>query len=95
MMSNTQSLQGKVALVTGAGGRIINLASSLAQFPMAGSGIYSATKVAIQSFTESWSKELGRKGITVNTVVPGATSPGMRTRPPTGFAVFFENASHF
>lgn len=42
----------------GAGGRIINVSSSLAEYPMAGSGIYSATKVAIQSFTESWAREL-------------------------------------
>jgi len=78
-----------------AGGRIINLASSLAEFPMAGSGIYSATKVALKSFTESWAKELGRKGVTVNTVIPGATSPGMMDSAPEGFRSFFEQASPF
>jgi 3-oxoacyl-[acyl-carrier protein] reductase len=77
------------------GGRIINLASSLAEFPLAGSGIYSATKAAIQSFTESWAKELGRQGVTVNTVIPGATSPGMMDSAPDGFRSFFENASPF
>jgi 3-oxoacyl-[acyl-carrier protein] reductase len=77
------------------GGRIINLASSLGEFPMAGSGIYSATKVAIKSFTESWAKELGRKGVTVNTVIPGATSPGMIDSAPEGFRSFFEKASPF
>lgn len=56
-------------------GRRINLSSSLAEYPMARSGIYSATKVAIKSFTESWAKELGHKGVTVNTVIPGATAP--------------------
>jgi 3-oxoacyl-[acyl-carrier protein] reductase len=79
----------------GAGGRIINLSSSLAEYPMAGSGIYSATKVAIQSFTESWARELGRKGVTVNTVIPGATSPGMMDSAAPGFRSFFENASPF
>lgn len=79
----------------GEGGRIINLSSTLADFPMAGSGIYSATKVAIQSFTESWARELGRKGVTVNTVIPGATSPGMMDSAPQGFRSFFENASPF
>ena len=78
-----------------AGGRIINLGSSLGEFPMAGSGVYSATKAAIKSFTESWAKELGRKGVTVNTVIPGATSPGMMESAPEGFRTFFENASPF
>ena len=77
------------------GGRIINIASSLGEFPMAGSGIYSATKVAVKSFTESWAKELGRKGVTVNTVIPGATSPGMMDTAPEGFRGFFERASPF
>jgi 3-oxoacyl-[acyl-carrier protein] reductase len=79
----------------GAGGRIINLGSSLAEFPMAGAGVYSATKAAIRSFTESWAKELGRKGVTVNTVIPGATAPGMMDTAPEGFRAFFENASPF
>ncbi|MEW9856602.1 SDR family NAD(P)-dependent oxidoreductase [Novosphingobium sp. M1R2S20] len=79
----------------GAGGRIINLASSLAEFPMGGSGIYSATKLAIKSFTESWAKELGKQGVTVNTVIPGATAPGMMDTAPEGFRAFFDNASPF
>lgn len=79
----------------GEGGRIVNLSSTLAEFPLAGSGIYSATKVAIKSFTESWSKDLGRKGVTVNTVIPGATSPGMMDSAPEGARAFFERASPF
>ena len=62
---------------------------------MAGAGIYSATKVAVKSFTESWAKELGHKGVTVNTVIPGATSPGMMDTAPDGFRSFFEKASPF
>lgn len=77
------------------GGRIINLSSSLGEFPMAGAGIYSATKVAIKSFTESWAKELGRRGVTVNTVIPGATAPGMMDRAPQETRSFFEQASPF
>ncbi|MFT3965068.1 MAG: SDR family oxidoreductase [Sphingobium sp.] len=79
----------------GEGGRIVNLASTLVEFPMAGAGIYSATKVAIKSFTESWAKELGSKGVTVNTVIPGATSPGMMDSAPEGARAFFERASPF
>ena len=79
----------------GEGGRIINLSSSLGEFPLAGSGIYSATKVAITSFTESWAKELGRKGVTVNTVIPGATSPGMFDKTPEAYRRVFLEASPF
>ena len=59
------------------GGRIVNFSSSAAHHPMAGAGLYMAAKRAIESFTENWARELGKRGITVNTVVPGATSPGM------------------
>lgn len=79
----------------GEGGRVINIGSSLAEFPLGGSGIYSATKAALKSFTESWAKELGKQGVTVNTVIPGATSPGMADNSPEGFRSFFENASPF
>lgn len=79
----------------GEGGRIINIGSSLAEFPMAGSGIYGAVKSALKSFTESWAKELGKQGVTVNTVIPGATSPGMAERTPEAYRDFYLNASPF
>ncbi len=77
------------------GGRIINISSTLAEFPLAGSGIYSATKTAVKSFTESWAKELGKQGVTVNTIIPGATAPGMMENAPAATRAFFENASPF
>ncbi|MET0587065.1 MAG: SDR family oxidoreductase [Novosphingobium sp.] len=76
------------------GGRIINFSSSVAKYPMAGAGLYSAAKRAVESFTESWARELGARDITVNTVIPGATSPGMMDNSPAHRA-FFENASPF
>lgn len=76
------------------GGRIINFSSSLAKYPIAGAGLYSAAKKAVESFTESWARELGARNITVNTVVPGATSPGMMDNSP-GYRAFFEQASPF
>lgn len=88
-------LASEAAKRLGQGGRIVNLSSSLARFPTAGSGIYSATKAALQSFTESWAKELGSKGVTVNTVIPGATSPGMAERTPREWLEHFEKASPF
>lgn len=75
-------------------GRIINFSSSVAKYPLAGAGLYSAAKKAVESFTESWAKELGARGITVNTVIPGATSPGMMDGSPE-YRAFFENASPF
>lgn len=75
-------------------GRIINFSSSVAKFPLAGAGLYSAAKKAIESFTESWAKELGARGITVNTVIPGATSPGMMDGSPE-YLDFFTQASPF
>ena len=76
------------------GGRIINFSSSVAKYPLAGAGVYSAVKKAVESFTESWARELGARGITVNTVIPGATSPGMMDGSPE-YREFFENASPF
>jgi 3-oxoacyl-[acyl-carrier protein] reductase len=76
------------------GGRIINFSSSIAKYPVAGAGLYSAAKRAVESFTESWARELGARNITVNTVIPGATSPGMMDGSPQ-YRAFFENASPF
>ncbi|MFA7586743.1 MAG: SDR family oxidoreductase [Novosphingobium sp.] len=76
------------------GGRIINFSSTLAKYPLAGAGLYAAAKSAVQSFTESWARELGARNITVNTVIPGATSPGMMDSSPD-YRAYFENASPF
>ena len=79
----------------GQGGRIINIGSTMSEFPMAGTGVYSATKAALKSMTTSWSKELGAKGVTVNLVIPGATSPGMAERTPEAYRKMFESTSPF
>jgi 3-oxoacyl-[acyl-carrier protein] reductase len=76
------------------GGRIINFSSTIAKFPVAGAGLYCAAKRAVEGFTESWARELGARNITVNTVIPGATSPGMMDGSPE-YRAFFENASPF
>ncbi len=75
-------------------GRIINFSSTVAKFPFPGAGLYTAAKRAIEGFTESWAKELGARGITVNTVIPGATSPGMADSSPEYYD-FFAHASPF
>lgn len=55
------------------GGRIVNISSSTAQFPKPGMTLYAGGKSALNTFTEVWAKELGKKGITVNSVMPGPT----------------------
>lgn len=76
------------------GGRVINFGSTISEFPVAGTGLYGAAKAALKNFTQSWAKELGARGITVNMVIPGATSPGMIDSAPE-YRAYFENASPF
>ena len=66
----------------GQGGRIVNVSSSSTEFPMIGMSVYAASKAVPKAFTEVLAKELGPKGITVNTVVPGPTVPGMFAHAP-------------
>jgi 3-oxoacyl-[acyl-carrier protein] reductase len=55
------------------GGRIITISSSTTALMLPGYALYDATKGAIQQFTRILAKEFGPRGITVNTVSPGAT----------------------
>ena len=52
-------------------GRIINISSSTSRLMMPGYAIYSATKAAVEQMTRVFAKEIGYKGITVNSVLPG------------------------
>jgi NAD(P)-dependent dehydrogenase (short-subunit alcohol dehydrogenase family) len=54
------------------GGRIVNLSSGLARFSLPGASAYAAMKGAIEVLTRYLAKELGSRGIAVNTVAPGA-----------------------
>jgi NAD(P)-dependent dehydrogenase (short-subunit alcohol dehydrogenase family) len=54
------------------GGRIINISSGLARFTIPGSSVYAAAKAAVETLTRYEAKELGARGIAVNTVAPGA-----------------------
>lgn len=54
------------------GGRIITIGSCLAErVPYGNLTVYSMTKSAILAFTKGLARDLGPKGITVNTVQPG------------------------
>jgi NAD(P)-dependent dehydrogenase (short-subunit alcohol dehydrogenase family) len=54
------------------GGRIVNLSSGLTRISYPGYAAYAAMKGAVEVLSVYMAKELGRRGITVNTVAPGA-----------------------
>jgi len=54
------------------GGRVINLSSGLARFAAPGYSAYAAMKGAVETMSRYMAKELGSRGIAVNTVAPGA-----------------------
>lgn len=54
------------------GGRIVNLSSGLTRFSLPGYAAYAAMKGGVEVLTRYLAKELGPRGIAVNTVAPGA-----------------------
>ncbi|MGE7992640.1 SDR family NAD(P)-dependent oxidoreductase [Pseudomonas sp. NPDC089554] len=54
------------------GGRIVNYSSGLTRVSFPGFSAYSAAKGAVEILTLYMAKELGSRGIAVNTVAPGA-----------------------
>ena len=54
------------------GGRIVNISSGLTRFSYPGSAAYASMKGAVEVLTRYLAKELGERGIAVNTVAPGA-----------------------
>lgn len=54
------------------GGRIVNLSTGLTRFAYPGYAAYAAAKAAVEVLTVYMAKEFGARGITVNTVAPGA-----------------------
>ena len=54
------------------GGRIVNFSSGLTRVSFAGFAAYAAAKGAVEVMTVYLAKELGSRGITANTVAPGA-----------------------
>jgi 3-oxoacyl-[acyl-carrier protein] reductase len=56
-----------------AGGRIINLSSSVVRLLQPTYGVYAATKAGVEAMTSVLAKELRGRQITVNAVAPGPT----------------------
>jgi len=67
-----------VAPLMADGGRIISIGSIVGDTsPFAGMADYSATKGAVAAYTRGWARDLGPRGITVNTVQPGPIDTDM------------------
>ncbi|HEY2225149.1 SDR family oxidoreductase [Actinomycetospora sp.] len=54
-------------------GSIVNVSTMVAEFGMAGTGLYGASKAALVLLTKSWAAEFGPAGVRVNAVSPGPT----------------------
>jgi 3-oxoacyl-[acyl-carrier protein] reductase len=63
-------------------GRIVSTSSIVGRFGNFGQTNYAATKAGLIGMTQSWAKELGRKGITANAVAPGFISTPMTQKMP-------------
>ncbi|MEV5753944.1 SDR family NAD(P)-dependent oxidoreductase [Actinoallomurus sp. NPDC052308] len=71
------------------GGSIINIGASAGMRGRPESAHYGASKTAILGLTRSLARELGRRGIRVNTIAPGVivTEPGGGPPPPVADAI--------
>ena len=63
-------------------GRIISLSTGLTRNWAVGAAAYAGSKAAIEQFGRSLSNEAGKRGITVNTVLPGVTRTDMTGQMP-------------
>jgi 3-oxoacyl-[acyl-carrier protein] reductase len=70
-------MQAAVPHFPASGGRVVNISSSLAMAPLESTVVYSASKAAVNTLTQGFARELGKKRITVNAVAPGATETDM------------------
>jgi len=54
------------------GGRILNVSTGLARFALPGYSAYATMKGGVEVLTRYLARELGERGISVNTLAPGA-----------------------
>jgi 3-oxoacyl-[acyl-carrier protein] reductase len=59
------------SMMADGGGRIVNMSSITAFTGYSGLSVYGATKASIIGFSRSMAREVGRMGVTVNSVAPG------------------------
>lgn len=79
---------GRAATLMRDGGRIVNVSTLNTVLPGAGLALYCASKAALEQLTAVAARELGPRGITVNTVSPGATDTDLlrSSNPPEALA---------
>jgi 3-oxoacyl-[acyl-carrier protein] reductase len=65
------------------GGRIVNFSSSTTRLMLPTYGAYCATKGAVEQLTRVFAKEVGARGITVNSISPGPTNTELFTEGKT------------
>ena len=63
-------------------GRIVNIGSVVGKVGFPGNSVYGATKAAVAILARATAKELGGRGITVNTVHPGPIDTDMNPADP-------------
>ena len=63
-------------------GRIISITSVVGSMGNSGQANYAAAKAGIMGFTKSLAREVGSRGITVNTVAPGYIQTDMTNKIP-------------
>src|SRR5207245_9777193 len=73
-------------MVERGGGTIINVTTMVAEFGMAGLGVYGAPKAAVALLTKAWAAEYGPLGVRVNAVSPGPTNTPGTEAMGDGFA---------
>ena len=71
-LKSTFFLTQKLLPLIADGGRIVNVSSGLARFSFPGYAAYAAMKGGIEVLTRYMARELGPRGIAVNTIAPGA-----------------------
>ncbi len=81
----------KAAKYVADGGRILFVGSSTTAFPMPGHGLYGGSKMAPRFLVEVLAKEIGHRGVTVNSILPTATQgAGRHTEPKPEIAQFIK-----
>ncbi|MBL4618145.1 MAG: SDR family oxidoreductase [Robiginitomaculum sp.] len=69
----------RMMMLSGHKGRIVNIGSIIGSTGYSGLSVYGATKSAMEGFSRSLSREIGKIGMTVNVVAPGYMETEMTT----------------